>query len=222
MVVGADYAHPRSMLRRLLSAAALLLLLTSRAQASPINLLFTTEHYFPTVGPPEISVQYRFFQSSSNQWPGPFSPEPLLAIGGAAVLPGMRQFQVSLDVASLDDVYFWAMGEYEIRQFENRVLSRYVAVPPEGPGRPVNEFDQLANAFGPPWIPLANLGDGISGDFRYISGLSRGPIGTWEVSAAPAALTPVAEPASMLLLGSGLAAVAGKRYRQIKGRGRVA
>lgn len=191
------------MLRRLLSAAALLLLLASRVQAAPINLLLTIDHYTPVIGPPEIGFQYAFFQSATNGWPGSFPPGPLLASGGAALLPGVTQFSISLDAVSLENIYFNANGGYWSGpgfQF----LSLYVAEPPTGPVP-----DSLAFGYGPPWISLANLGDGLSGDLHYIYGYSNGPIGTWQVTSVP-------EPTSLLLLGSGLAAVVASRYRQSK------
>lgn len=194
---------PRVMLRRLLSAAALLLLLASRAQAAPIELLFTVNHYTPIVGPPEIGLQFTFFESATNGWPGSFPPQPFLANGGAVLLPGVTQFSVSLDAVSLENIYFTAYGGYWSGpgfQFQ----SIYVAEPPTGPVP-----DALAYGYGPPWISLANLGDGLSGEFRYIYGYSNGPIGTWEVTSVP-------EPTSVLLLGSGLAAVLASRYRQSK------
>jgi hypothetical protein len=51
----------------------------------------------------------------------------------------------------------------------------------------------------------------MSGQFDYVFGKSRGPIGTWAVT-ADLAPTPVPEPASMFLLGSGLAAIAARRF----------
>ena len=199
---------------RLLSAAALLLL-ASTAHASPINLLLTTEHLWPSVGSPEISYAYRFFEADSNGWPNQTIsvPQINLAGGSARVLPGVRQFEIPLDVESLDNVYFTIYGDYVINH--PSTLSLYVGLPPEGP---FPQWDGLSNAFGPPWIPLANLGDGFGGNFAYFYGYSRGPIGSWELTAAPAEVTPVPEPASMLLLGSGLAAVAARRYRLTRRR----
>jgi hypothetical protein len=190
------------MLRRLL-LSAVLLLITSRAQASPINLLLTVDDYAPIVGPPEISLFFSFFESPTNGWPQAMLPRTELASGSATLLPGVRQFNVSLNAASLDNVYFNAYGFYFTPG--TPFSSIYVAEPPTGAVP-----DNLAFSYGPPWIPLANLGEGLSGDFRYIYGYSRGPIGTYQLTAVNEA-TPVPEPATLLLFGSGLAAVVAKR-----------
>ena len=200
---------PRFMIRRLLSAAVVLLLASS-AQASPINLLLTTDHYWPTIGAPEISFQFEFIESPTNNWMVHARPSPTVLAGGFGAGPGVTQFNVSLDVASLDNVYFKGWGDY-FSDVEGPFWSQYSAQPPTGPVE-----DRFVHTFGPPWIPLANLGDGFSGDFRYFFGYSRGPIGTWNLTVAPAQPTPVPEPASVLLLGSGLAAVAARKYRRQK------
>ena len=201
------------MTRRLLCAATLLLLFASHANASSINLLLTLDYAWPTVGAPEISYVYRVFESPTNAWPDRFGDAALtgLASGSAQVMPGVTEISLSLDVASLDNVYFDLWGEYRIDH--PTTLSRYMALPP-GPIDP--NVDQLTNGYGPPWISLANAAEGVTGDFRYFWGYSRGFIGTYEVALAPAPVTPVPEPASMLLLGSGLAAIAAKRYRRKK------
>jgi hypothetical protein len=199
------------MIRRLLSAAALLLILASRAQAAPINLLLTVDMSAPTFGPPEINLRFNFFESASNGWPGPFPIDSILTSGFATLLPGVTQFNVPLDAESLDNVYFTASGTY-FGGPASDFLSFYVADPPTGPA---SAF-QVAT-WGPAWISLANLDGGLSGDFREKIGFSRGPIGTWALAAAPTPITPVPEPASLLLLGSALAAVAAKNAVTRKG-----
>jgi hypothetical protein len=197
------------MLRRLLSAAALLLLLASSAQASTINLLLTTDINDTTLGPPELLINFKFFESPENGWPytAHLLPKIELAHGTAIVLPGVTQFDITLDTNSLDDIYFTAWGFY--KTFDWPEWNRYVAEPPTG-----SVSDGLVYGYGPVWIPLADLGAGFSGNFQYFWGNPRGPIGSWSIDAAPAPVTPVPEPASLLLFGSGLAAVASKKYRR--------
>ncbi|HEX6163659.1 MAG TPA: PEP-CTERM sorting domain-containing protein [Vicinamibacterales bacterium] len=200
------------MIRSLLATTALLLILTPTAQASTINFLLTTEHYTPTIGPPEISFSFSIFESATNGWPFDQGARTVLASGGGPLLPGVKHFTISLATASLNNVYFIGWGSYWSGPGLSQ-LSIYVAEPPTGP-----VSDMLAWGYGPPWISMANLGSGMASDFRYINGYSRGPIGTWSMTAAPPPMTSAPEPASMLLLGSGLAALAARKYRQSKTR----
>lgn len=181
----------------MLSAAALLLLLTSRAEAAPISLLLTLDYYTPTVGPPEIGINFRFFTAATDGCGvSPAVPRTALVTGGASLLPGVSQFNVALNVDSLDNVYFNADGSY-LSVLGPSVIpgqffystSIYVAEPPTG-----YVSDGTANQYGPPWIPLANLGSGFSGDFHYIMLLSRpnrdvhagsGPSGTHRCDPRP-------------------------------------
>ena len=197
------------MIRRLLSAAALLLL-ASTAHASTINLLLTTDHPWPTVGDPAIGFMFQFIESPTNNWLT-YAPPPVLLASGVGGGPGISQFNVSLDVDSLANVYFKGWGDYYGLSPEGRpFVSLYSAQPPSGPVE-----DALVYSNGPPWISLAEIGDGLSGDFRYFFGYARGgPIGSYELALSPVQSTAVPEPASMLLFGSGLAAIAAKRHRR--------
>ena len=200
------------MVRRLLLATAFLLI-TSRANAATIDLLLTMDHFWPTAGAPNIEYTYRLFEASRNGWPDRdgSTPQTVLASGSAWVLPGVTQLDLSINVDSLDDVYLDIWGRYYIDPTVASTLGLYYALPP---GAVPADIDPYVTGYGPPWIPLTDLDDGIAGRFQHAFGLSRGPIGTWEISAVPDAVTPVPEPASILLLGSGLAAVAAKKSRR--------
>ena len=208
----------QAMIRRLLSAAALHLLLAPTAQAATINLLLTTEHYDTTIVPPEVGVGFSFFEAAAYSWPRDASgvpavlvPRTYLATGSSALLPGVAEFSISFDVDSLDDVYFTLNGSYRSGPAPFFPYdSHYVAEPPTG-----RVSDALVDAYGPPWIPLADLGTGFSGELFTFRGHHRTEgsytVGTWALAPQPAAITPVPEPATMTLFGIGLAAAAWRR-----------
>jgi hypothetical protein len=200
------------MLRRLFFAAALLLVLSSRALASPIELLFTFNHYTPIGGEREPGISFTFFESATNGWPGAFPPQPFLAQGHTALPPGVTQTTVSLDAESLNHVYFSAYGSY-LSGPELQFVSLFVAAPPSGPVP-----GSLALGYGPPWISLSNLGAGLSGELQVFYGQSYGPMGTWELT--PETPLPVPEPGSLLLFGSGIATLAARKYRRAAKRAR--
>ena len=195
------------LLRRLVLAATLLLLLSSRLQAAPIELEFTFHHYTPIVSTP-VGLGFTFFRSPTNGWPGAFPPEPFLAQGGAGLVPGAStHVKVSLDTDSVHDVYFSAYGSFLSGPPGENFISLFVAAPPSGPVP-----GALALGYGPPWISLRNIGAGFSGELQFFYGYSIGPIGTWRLE--PETPLPVPEPASLLLFASGIAALAANRYRQ--------
>ena len=197
------------MFRRLLSAAGLLLLLSAPAQAAPINLLLTVDIYAPDYGSSEVDFTFSFFTAASNLWPNG-SPSAYLDSAHGSLMSGATQFSVSLETASLDNVYFRAYGGYILLPVEGEDrVGLHVAAPPDG-----HVPESTVYGYGALWIPLANLGDGLSGNLHWYYGYSRmarGHVGTWAIAPEVA---PVPEPASMLLLGSGLAAVMAKRYRR--------
>jgi hypothetical protein len=62
---------------------------------------------------------------------------------------------------------------------------------------------------------LQNIGSGFGGELQFFYGESIGPLGTWDL--IPETPVPVPEPASFLLLGSGIAALAANKYRRLRG-----
>jgi hypothetical protein len=181
-------------------------------EATPIQLDVAVTYYTPAVGPQDASFSFSMFESATNGWPGALPP-PSLATGVGTLLPGVTHFSASLNVDDLSQIYFTAFGSYLSGPFLI-YPSIFVAEPPTG-----HVSDAAAFAFGPPWISLANLGTGLSGDLFTINGFSNQAdgsfkVGTWEITAAPEPTTAVPEPTTLLLFGTGLAAAI--RTRRMK------
>jgi hypothetical protein len=92
-------------LNRLLSGAAVLLLLTSRADAATINLLLTIDINSPASGPPDVAFGYSVFTNPTNAWPSSPAITPTFRF---SLSPGVTQFPVSVNAESLDDFYLSA------------------------------------------------------------------------------------------------------------------
>jgi len=196
-------------LARVVCIFALSLLVASRVEATPIQLDVAITYFTPAVGPQDAGFSFSMFESAINGWPGA-SPPPSLVAGGGTVLPGATHFSASLNVNDLSQIYFTAFGSYLSGPFP----SIFIAEPPTG-----HVSDATAFAFGPPWISLANLGAGLSGDLETINGFSNQAngsflVGTWQITAAPGPTTTVPEPTTLLLFGTGL--VAAVRMRRTK------
>ena len=89
------------MIRRFLLVAVAVLLVSPRADAAPINLLLTTDVEPTTVGPQALGFSYMFWESATNDWLTDGSPDRRLLSGGATLMPGQTQFEITLDVDSL-------------------------------------------------------------------------------------------------------------------------
>jgi hypothetical protein len=206
----------------LLSILLLVTFLRANSQATPIQVLDITINYYstPSWASENNGIGFSIFEAPGNNWPYNTNlSSATLASGGSGgngIDPGINQFEVSLAVTSLNDLYITMSGGF----FGGPDMpgdpggSIFVAEPPDG-----HVSDGLAFGYGPPWISLTPLeiGAELSGDLYIINGYDSQAgtshpwvVGTWEVSMA------VPEPASMLLFGAGLAGFFGFRFRKKK------
>ena len=203
------------MLRKIAFTLALSLVVASHAEASPIELVLAVTYYAPVIGPTETGFDYLFFQSATNDYPGAPIPYARGLFGHGPLLPGVNRFLVSLDVPDVSQSYFLASGSYGFIANPgpgNPHENIFIAQPPSPPAGPGGVPSEIAYRYGPPWIPLANLGSGLSGRLEHIAG--EWPTfggGSWEVVPAP-------EPTSILLFGTGLAAAVRLRRRKRAGK----
>lgn len=183
-------------MQRVVFAVGLSLFLASRAEAAFIQLDFAVTLF----GPQDASFSYAFFESSPKDPPYGFSgKEKILANGSGTITAGVTHFLLSLDVTDLSSLYFAGWGSVD--RFPNRSL--FAASPPGG-------FDPgFAFAFGPPWVSLANVrSQGLSERLVTFNGPPR-PDGSFTEGTYE--LTEVPEPASILLLGTGLTMLVRRR-----------
>ena len=191
-------------LAKIVLMISLSLLVASRAEATPIELDLAIT-YNTSVPGLEAGFNYYFFQRPTYDWPA----TPVSFIGDAlrgsgTLLPGETHFIVSLDFPDLSQAYFAGWGSY------------YLGIPglccgsnifvAQGPNFGASAQD--AYTYGPIWISLADLGSGLSGRLEMINGV-RDVLTekSWEI-------TPVPEPATIILFGTGLAAAVWRRKKR--------